>query len=62
VGHCLALRHEFIAIATHPYLQPASSLAAAWDCGSLTASPQLQTFIGKPGYFEKLRAIATTEN
>jgi toxin-antitoxin system PIN domain toxin len=53
--------HEFIGIVTHPGIyKPASTLAEALgfvDC--LLASPQLHLLSESPGYFEKLRGIAT---
>jgi toxin-antitoxin system PIN domain toxin len=54
--------HEFIAIATHPAIyKPASTLAEALGfVDSLLVSPQLHLLAESPGYFEKLRDIATT--
>ncbi len=54
--------HEFIGIATHPGIyKPASTLAEALGfVDSLLASPQLHLLSESPGYFEKLRDIATT--
>jgi len=54
--------HEFIGIATHPGIyKPASTLAEAFGfVDSLLASPQLHLLAESPGYFEKLRDIATT--
>jgi len=54
--------HEFIAIATHPGIyKPASTLAEALGfVDALLASPQLHLLAESPGYFEKLRDIATT--
>jgi toxin-antitoxin system PIN domain toxin len=54
--------HEFIAVATHPAIyKPASTLAEALGfVDSLLASPQLHLLAESPGYFEKLRDIATT--
>jgi len=53
--------HEFIGIATHPGIyKPASKLSDALAfVDSLLASPQLQLLAESPGYFEKLREIAT---
>jgi toxin-antitoxin system PIN domain toxin len=53
--------HEFVAISTHPGIyQPPSPLAAALGfVDALLASPQLQLLAESPGYFEKLREIAT---
>jgi toxin-antitoxin system PIN domain toxin len=53
--------HEFIGITTHPGIyRPPSSLAAALGfVDALCASPQLQLLAESPGYFEKLRALAT---
>jgi toxin-antitoxin system PIN domain toxin len=53
--------HEFIAIATHPGIyKPPSVLAEALGfVDSLLASPQLHLLAESPGYFEKLRVIAT---
>ncbi len=54
--------HEFIGIATHPGIyKPASTLAEALGfVDALLASPQLHLLAESPGYFEKLRGIATT--
>lgn len=54
--------HEFIGIATHPCIyKPASTLAEALGfVGCLLASPQLHLLSESPGYFEKLRDIATS--
>ncbi len=53
--------HEFIGIATHPGIyKPASKLSDALAfVDSLLASPQLHLLAESPGYFEKLRQIAT---
>ena len=53
--------HEFIAIATHPGIyRPASTLAEALGfLDSLFASPQLHLLSESPGYFDRLREIAT---
>ncbi len=53
--------HEFIAIATHPGIyKPASHLLEALGfVEALLASPRLEVLAESPGYFEKLRAIAT---
>ena len=53
--------HEFIGIATHPGIYtPASTLSEALGfLDSLFASPQLHLLSESPGYFEKLRDIAT---
>ncbi len=53
--------HEFIGIVTHPAIyKPASTLAEALSfLDSLFASPQLQLLSESPGYFEKLREVAT---
>ncbi len=53
--------HEFIAIATHPGIyKPPSSLGEALGfVEALLACPQLELLAESPGYFEKLRAIAT---
>jgi uncharacterized protein len=53
--------HEFLAIATHPGIyRPASTLAEAVGfLDALFASPQLHLLAESPGYFEKLRALAT---
>ena len=53
--------HEFIGIATHPGIYtPASTLSEALGfLDSLFASPQLHLLSESPGYFEKLRGIAT---
>jgi toxin-antitoxin system PIN domain toxin len=54
--------HEFIAIVTHPAIyKPASTLSEALGfVDSLLASPQLHLLAESPGYFEKLRDLATT--
>ncbi|MBI5387594.1 MAG: PIN domain-containing protein [Verrucomicrobia bacterium] len=54
--------HEFIGIVTHPGIyKPASTLAEALGfVDSLFASPELHLLAESPGYFEKLRDIATT--
>jgi len=54
--------HEFMGITTHPAIyKPASTLAEALGfVDSLLASPQLHLLAESPGYFEKLRDIATT--
>ena len=54
--------HEFIGIVTHPGIyKPASTLAEALGfVEALLASPQLHLLSESPGYFEKLREIATT--
>lgn len=54
--------HEFIAIATHPAIyKPASTLSEALGfLDAIFASPRLQLLSESPGYFEKLRDIATT--
>jgi uncharacterized protein len=53
--------HEFIAIATHPGIyKPASTLSEALGfVDALLASPQLYLLAESPGYFDKLRNIAT---
>jgi toxin-antitoxin system PIN domain toxin len=53
--------HEFISIATHPSIYiPPSILSDAWGfLEALFASPQLHLLSESPGYFEKLREIAT---
>jgi len=53
--------HEFIGIATHPGIyKPASTLSEALGfLDSLFTSPQLHLLSESPGYFEKLRDIAT---
>jgi toxin-antitoxin system PIN domain toxin len=53
--------HEFIGIVTHPGIyKPASTLTEALGfVDSLLASPQLHLLSESPGYFEKLRDIAT---
>lgn len=53
--------HEFIAIATHPGIhRPASTLAEALGfLHALFASPPLHLLSESPGYFEKLRELAT---
>lgn len=54
--------HEFIGIVTHPGIyKPASTLAEALGfIDALFASPELHLLAESPGYFEKLRDIATT--
>ena len=54
--------HEFIGIVTHPGIyKPASTLTEALGfVDSLLASPQLLLLSESPGYFEKLRDLATT--
>ncbi len=54
--------HEFIAIATHPGIyKPASTLSEALGfVDALFASPELHPLAESPGYFEKLRDLATT--
>jgi len=53
--------HEFISITTHPNIyKPASTLSQALSfLDSLFASPQLHLLAESPGYFEKLRDVAT---
>jgi uncharacterized protein len=53
--------HEFIGIATHPGIyKPASTLSEALGfLDSLFASPQLHLLSESPGYFKKLRDLAT---
>lgn len=53
--------HEFIGIVTHPNIfKPASTLREALAfVDSLMGSPQLHLLSESPGYFEKLRALAT---
>ena len=53
--------HEFISVATHPGIYtPASTLAQALGfLDSLLGSPQLHLLAESPGYFEKLRDLAT---
>jgi toxin-antitoxin system PIN domain toxin len=53
--------HEFISIATHPGIyKPASTLSEALAfLDSLLAASQLHLLAESPGYFEKLREIAT---
>lgn len=53
--------HEFISIVTHPGIYtPASPLGEALGfVDSLIASPQLHLLSESPGYFERLRAVAT---
>lgn len=53
--------HEFIGIVTHSGIyKPASTLSEALGfVDSLLASPQLHLLSESPGYFEKLREIAT---
>jgi toxin-antitoxin system PIN domain toxin len=53
--------HEFIGIATHPgiYKPPSTLSEALAFLDSLLAAPQLHLLAESPGYFEKLREIAT---
>jgi toxin-antitoxin system PIN domain toxin len=53
--------HEFIAIATHPgiYKPPSSLREALGFIEALLPCPQLELLAESPGYFEKLRVIAT---
>ena len=53
--------HEFIGIATHPGIyKPASTLAEALGfVDALLASPPLLLLAESPGYFDKLRQVAT---
>jgi toxin-antitoxin system PIN domain toxin len=53
--------HEFISITTHPGVyKPASTLPQALGfLDSLLASPSLHLLAESPGYFEKLRELAT---
>jgi hypothetical protein len=53
--------HEFIGIATHPGIyKPASTLAEALGfLDALFASSSLHLLTESPGYFEKLRDLAT---
>ena len=53
--------HEFIGIVTHPRIyRPASPLPEALGfMDALLASPELHLLAESPGYFEKLRRIAT---
>jgi toxin-antitoxin system PIN domain toxin len=53
--------HEFLAIATHPGIyKPPSTLAEALGfADALLACPQLELLAESPGYFEKLRDLAT---
>ena len=53
--------HEFIGIATHPGIyRPPSPLGGALGfVDALLASPQLHLLAESPGYFDKLRTIAT---
>jgi len=53
--------HEFIGIMTHPGIyRPPSPLTSAFGfVDALLKSSQLQLLAESPGYFEKLRAIAT---
>jgi toxin-antitoxin system PIN domain toxin len=53
--------HEFIGIVTHPRIyRPASTLSEALGfLDALFASPQLHLLSESPGYFEKLREVAT---
>ncbi|MSU60860.1 MAG: PIN domain-containing protein [Pedosphaera sp.] len=53
--------HEFIAMTTHPRIyKPASTLAEALGfLDALISSEQLHLLAESPGYFEKLRDLAT---
>ncbi len=53
--------HEFISIATNPAIyKPASTLSEAFGfLDSMFGSPQLHLLAESPGYFEKLRQMAT---
>ena len=53
--------HEFISIVTHPGIyKPASTLSEALGfLDSMFTSPQLLLLSESPGYFERLREIAT---
>jgi hypothetical protein len=53
--------HEFVGVATHPGIyKPASTLAEALGfVDALLASPQLHLLSESPGYFAKLRELAT---
>jgi len=53
--------HEFIGIATNPGIyRPASTLAEALGfLDTLFASPQLHLLSESPGYFDRLRGLAT---
>jgi toxin-antitoxin system PIN domain toxin len=53
--------HELIAIVTHPriYAPPSTLKEALEFLDSLAASPELQLLAESPGYFERLRSIAT---
>ena len=53
--------HEFIGVATHPAIyKPASTLTEAIGfLDAVFASPQLHLLSESPGYFEKLREVAT---
>ena len=53
--------HEFIGIVTHPGIyKPASTLAEALGfLDAVFASPQLHLLSESPGYFDRLREIAT---
>jgi toxin-antitoxin system PIN domain toxin len=53
--------HEFISVATNPKIyKPASTLQEALAfLDSLLSSPQLHVLSESPGYFEKLRELAT---
>ncbi|MBM3837768.1 MAG: type II toxin-antitoxin system VapC family toxin [Verrucomicrobia bacterium] len=53
--------HEFIGIVTHPGIyKPASTLLQALSfVDSLLASPHLHLLAESPGYFDKLREIAS---
>lgn len=56
--------HEFIAVATHPRVyKPSSTLAEGLGFfESLLDSPTLHLLAESPGYFKKLREIATAAN
>lgn len=53
--------HEFIAIATQPniYRPPSTLTESLGFIDSLLASPSLQLLAESPGYFDKLRQLAT---
>ena len=53
--------HEFIGVVTHPGIyKPVSALTEALGfVDALLASPQLHLLSESPGYFEKLRGLAT---
>ena len=54
--------HEFLGVATHPNVfKPASTLAEALAfMDSLMGSPSMHLLAESPGYFAKLRSLATT--